>query len=312
MQAQARTVQHHWVTLKSLFLPLLVHPRAAQLIKCTVYAGLFINGYFYFMDDLLAYRSALPEDASLDDLFTNFSTTIDLIGWLGLIALFELETYALPDEAFTARLLRGLRLGRALCYASILYAAYGYTAEALDAHAATLVEGVTSLCQVAGQGLALQVDQVLFEEITAANCAALSVDSRFYNLDGEIALVGESLLPHLRLMGWLDISNAYVWLLVVALIEAEVWLQEKDRFGSRALLAVRLVKSLGYLVLIGNGVAWAFSGYYMWAWDASLWIFGFWAIEFNLAYWEKLRLEELAQTETAPGGAVSPMSSGPS
>lgn len=305
MGAEARTVVHHWVTLKSLFVPLLVHPRAAQFIKFVVYAGLFTNGYFYFMDDLLAYRSALPEDASLDDLFTNFSTSIDLVGWLGLIVLFELETYALPDEAFTRRLIRGLRLGRAVCYSSILYAAYGYTAEAMDAYTVTLMEGVESLCQVVGQGLSLQVDQVWFEEITAENCAALSADTRFYHLDGEIALVGESLLPHLRLMGVLDILNAYVWLAVVALIEVEVWLQENDRFGSRSLLVVRLVKSLGYLVLIGNGVAWGVFGYYMWSWDAFLWIFGFWAIEFNLAYWEKLRVAEIAETKTAPAGAVA-------
>ena len=241
---------------------------------------------------------------SLDDLFTNFSTTIDIIGWFGLIILFEMETYALPDEAFTRRMVNLLRTGRAACYLLILYAAYGYTAEAMDAYVVTLVEGIDSLCQVAGQGIFVQLDQVRFEEVTAANCATLGSDSAFYNLDGEVALVGESLLPHLRLMGWLDILNAYVWIAVVALIEVEVWLQENDRFGSRSLLAVRLVKSLGYLVLIGNGVTWGVSGYYMWSWDAFLWIFGFWAIEFNLAYWEKLRVAELAQRKTAPAGAV--------
>jgi hypothetical protein len=157
---------------------------------------------------------------------------------------------------------------------------------------------------VAGQGVSFQVDQVWFEEITSANCTSLSTDTAFYNLDGEVALVGESLLPHLHMMGWLDIVNAFVWLAVVALIEVEVWLQTKDRFDSLALALVRLVKSLCYLVLIGNGIIWGASGYIMYAWDAFLWIFGFWAIEFNLAYWEKERKEELAETKTAPSGAV--------
>jgi hypothetical protein len=304
MNTEAKTVQHHWVTLKSLFVPLLTHPKIAQVIKWTVYISLTINFYFYWLDDLRSFRSALPEDVSLGDLFTNFSTTIDVIGWLGLIALFELETYALPDEAFTKRLVKILLLGKVICYALIFYAAYGYTVEAFDSWNATLVEDVKALCQVAGQGVSFQVDQVWFEEITSANCTSLSTDTAFYNLDGEVALVGESLLPHLHMMGWLDIVNAFVWLAVVALIEVEVWLQTKDRFDSLALALVRLVKSLCYLVLIGNGIIWGASGYIMYAWDAFLWIFGFWAIEFNLAYWEKERKEELAETKTAPSGAV--------
>jgi hypothetical protein len=304
MNGEAKSVQHHWVTLKSLFIPLLTHPQIAQVIKWTVYISLTINFYLYWLDDLRSFRSALPEDVSPGDLFTNFSTTIDVIGWLGLIVLFELETYALPDEAFTKRLVNVLRLGKVICYTLIFYAAYGYTVEALDTMNVSLVENISSLCQVAGQGIFIQLDQIRFEEITLANCGGLSGDSVFYNLDGEIAMVGASLLPHLRMMGWIDIVNAYVWLAVVALIEVEVWLQTKDRFGSRSLLAVRLVKSLFYLVLIANGVIWAASGYYMYAWDAFLWIFGFWAIEFNLAYWEKLRLEELAEIKTAPAGAV--------
>lgn len=305
MAEAAGVLERHFLTLKSLFVPLVTHPRVAQLIKWAVYIGLAVNFYFYFLDDLRAFRTALPEDVSLADLLTNFSTTIDIIGWFGLIILFELETYALPDEAFTPRMVNLLRLGRAACYSLILYAAYGYTVETLDSYGVSLVEGVTSLCQVAGQNIFLQLDAVRFEEISTANCTVLSSDSTFYNLNGEIALVGNSVLPHLQIMGWVDIINAYVWLAVVALIEAEVWLQEKDRFGSRSLQVVRLVKSLCYLVLIGNGVIWAASGYYMWSWDAFLWIFGFWAIEFNLAYWEKIRTLELAEMKTAPAGAVA-------
>lgn len=301
---ETRAVKRRLLTLKALFIPLLTHPQIAQAIKYTVYAGLAVNTCFYVLADYHAMQSSLPADANLDDLLTNFSTTIDMFAWLGLIALFELETYALPDEAFTRRITWLLRLGRAVCYVSIVYAAYGYTVEALDTHVVTLVDGVDNLCAVAGQGLSMQLDVIRYVEVVAGNCAELSGDSRFFTLDGEVALVPESLLPHLRLMGWLDISNAYLWLLVVALIEVEVWLQAEDRFASTWLLVVRSVKSLAYLVLIGNGVAWAMSDYYLYAWDAFLWIFGFWAIEFNLAYWEQERMQELAETQTAPAGAV--------
>ncbi len=301
---EARALKRRLVTLKALFIPLLTHPRIAQAIKYTVYCGLIINSWFYLTDDYRAMLATLPDDAGFGELLTTFATSIDTFAWLGLIALFELETYALPDEAFTRRITRLLHAGRLLCYLSIVYAAYGYTVEAMETHVVSLVEGVGDLCQVAGQGMAVQVDVITYVEVVAANCASLSADTRFFTLDGEVALVGESMLPHIRLMGWLDISNAYVWLLVVALIEAEVWLQTEDRFASAWLLVVRMVKSLGYLVLIGNGLTWAFNGYYLYAWDAALWIFGFWAIEFNLAYWEQERLRELAQQSGASAMAA--------
>ena len=106
-------------------------------------------------------------------------------------------------------------------------------------------------------------------------------------------MVGASLLGHVQRQGWLDISNAFIWLIVVALIEIEVWLQAADRFGSRLLPVVRVSKSFFYLVLIFNGVTWGITGYALYAWDAFLWVFGFWAIELNLAEWEQDRLEEL-------------------
>ncbi len=57
-----------------------------------------------------------------------------------------------------------------------------------------------------------------------------------------------------------------------------------------------MTKSLFYLVLIGVMLTWFFTGYYLYSWDAFLWIFGFWAIELNLAEWELERTGELAIT----------------
>ena len=54
------------------------------------------------------------------------------------------------------------------------------------------------------------------------------------------------------------------------------------------------------IVLIGNGVFWFATGYYMYSWDAFLWIFGFWAIELNLAEWEVDRTREIGAAEGLP------------
>ena len=60
--------------------------------------------------------------------------------------------------------------------------------------------------------------------------------------------------------------------------------------------AVRQAKTFFYLLLIFNIFIWFYQDYPRYAWDAFLWIFGFWAIELNLAEWEMERVEELRAT----------------
>ena len=139
------------------------------------------------------------------------------------------------------------------------------------------------------------MDDIDYQEITSDNCRALSDDSAFYQVRGEVSVIGESTLAHIRFMGWINIINAFVWLIVVFLIEVEVWLQTEDRFSSGTLSVARHVKSFFYLILIGDGIIWSFTGYPLYAWDAFMWIFGFWAIELNLAEWERDRLQELRE-----------------
>ena len=76
-------------TIKALLIPLLTHPTVAKLVKYTVYGALIINTFFYFVDDYNAFRQGLPEDAPLSDIMEQFSTTIDMVAWLGLVFLFE-------------------------------------------------------------------------------------------------------------------------------------------------------------------------------------------------------------------------------
>jgi hypothetical protein len=291
------------LTIKSFLIPLLTRPRIAQIIKYSVYSWLVVDFGFYMTDDYLAYRAALPENALLADIVQQFSTSIDMAAWLGLVFLFELETYALPDEAFRGWVPKALHGARLICYISIGYAAFGYTAETLENYVVSEVTGVTNICELADQGISLQTDVITYREITSANCKELSDDSRFYHIADEVSVVDASTLQHIRWMGWVDVVNAIVWILVVLLIELEVWLQAADRFSSLALTVARQTKSFLYLILILNGFIWAFTQYWLYAWDAFLWIFGFWAIELNLAEWERDRLQELKAAYSTSAGS---------
>lgn len=281
-------------TVKTLLAPLLGHPRASQLIKWTVYTALIINFGVYAWDDFHAYKAALPPGAPLDQVLEQFSTTIDMAAWLGLVFMFELETYALPDAAFTKWVIRSLIVLRVICYVSIGFAAYGYTMTTLDYYRVEPVAGVADLCDLADSETALQLDAIAYTDITAENCSTLTNGDRFFRVPDELSILDETVLLHAKRMGWVDILNAYVWLIVVFLIEIEVRMQSADRFGTRSLNLVRQAKTIFYGILILNIFIWLGSSYPLYAWDAFLWIFGFWAIELNLAEWEQERTYQLA------------------
>lgn len=271
-----------------------MRPRVAQMIKWTVYLALVINFSVYVYDDWMAYERALADDAPWSDIFEQFAITIDVAAWLGLVFLFELETYTLPDEAFKGWVTKTIHAVRIVCCMGIAYAAYGYTVNSLDYHDYVEVAGVTELCQIADQGRSLQLDVVAYEPITADNCGSISAGAPYYQKAGEMSVIDVPALEHVQDLSWVDVANAFVWLIVVFLIEIEIRMQAADRFGSRILKLVRILKTVFYGELIINAVIWGATGYPIYAWDAFLWIFGFWAIEFNLAEWEQERTQELA------------------
>ena len=234
----------------------------------------------------------MASDALWFKVVEQFSTSIDMAAWLGLVFLFELETYALPDKAFKKGVKKGIHAVRIICYLFIIYAAYGYTALALDNHKVTELVDLTELCQIADQGTALQLDVVRYAQITSENCGSIPVDKPFYQIADDISVIDGPALDHVQKLGWVDVVNAVVWLIVVLLIEIEVRMQFGDRFDNSTQKFVRYANTAFYGVLIFNAIIWLVTGYPVYVWDAFLWIFGFWAIELNLAEWQEERESE--------------------
>lgn len=88
---------------------------------------------------------------------------------------------------------------------------------------------------------------------------------------------------------WLDFANATTWLAVVVALELEVRVSTARRSFHRA----RCVLTLGlYLALVAMLVAWLVIGLqeggpgaWLDAWDATLWLLAFAAIELNVFGW---------------------------
>lgn len=276
-----------------MLVPLLARPRIAHAIKWTVYLALFVNFAFYILDDLGAMQASLPPDAGLWEQLETFVTSIDMAAWLLLLAVLELETYVISDAAYTRSVEMVMLAVRLCCYISIVSAAWGYMTAVQDYYNIAPLEDVQHTCDLADRELYLQTGIIDYQEITRAACESMPPADQLVRVDINESVIARETLPPVRFLGWIDVLNAWTWILVVLLIEVEIRLQSADRFGSRALPAIRRVKTLAYLVLIGNAVIWIFTGYPMYAWDAFLWIFGFWAIELNLAEWEQERREFL-------------------
>lgn len=293
------TAPSYALNIKRVLVPLLTRPRVAQFIKWAVYTCLFVNFAFYLSDDLLAMKASLATDADWFAMAETFVTSIDTVAWLLLIVLLEFETYVLSEEAYTRRVERLMLSVRIICYLAIGLSALFYFSAALAYYDLSPMEDIRTTCDLSGQEIYLQTGVIEYELITPENCGVMPAAEVLVRVGEDSSVIAPESLPGIRFLSWVDVVNAWVWILVVLLIEVEIHLQWEDRYGSRLLRFVRAAKTLSYLVLIGNGFIWIVTGYPLYTWDAFLWIFGFWAIELNLAEWEQERLEYLA--EQVPG-----------
>ncbi|MEM1412139.1 MAG: hypothetical protein AAGH19_07240 [Pseudomonadota bacterium] len=279
--------------------------RRAQLIKWTVYTLLLLNGAFYLIEEIQMAAHTLKHGASLYEWTEAFATTIDNLAWYGLLLMFELETYVLEDEAWerpwVTWTLHGVRL---LCYAMLLHTVVARTTSLNDAWTAPPLDGVTSVCQVAEDGLSWGYN-FEYEEITSENCGEFSSDSSFYRLDPLVISDREGLAMEKKQTA-VDLSDALVWLLVIWAIELAVWLQNRNITGGTAMAVSHAARFL-YLVLFGHAIWWIYTGHYVYAWDQTLWILGFWAIERNLSEWR----EEIVGDSAAHPAPLQPSDNSP-
>ena len=269
--------------------------RRAQAIKWTIYSLLLLNGVFYFVEEGQMAAHTLKHGASLLEWTEAFATTIDNLAWYGLLLFFELETYALEDDAWERRWLPWLlHGGRVICYAMLLHTVVARVTALNDAWTAPPRPDVTDLCQVADEGLSWGYN-FEYETITAGNCAGFTSDTQFRMID-PMVITDSAGWDMEKKQTLVDLSDVLVWLFVIWAIELAVWLQNRDVTGGLLMVASHAARVF-YAVLFGHAAWWIYTGHYVYAWDQTLWILGFWAIEYNLREWRE-DIEERRQRET--------------
>ena len=268
--------------------------RLFRLFKYAVYALLILNVFVFWNEEVLAAAVQFPNGIDLTQIIGSFPATIDTAAWVILLLVFELETFVLEDRHFTppvAMTLQGIRI---LCYVFIIYALYGYIVKLEFVYQTTQLAGLSDLCTLVSKDWSYAIDLDEYSQLTAANCATISSAGSYIQFDGIPAVVDQTGLIDIRYLAWLDVINATVWLLIVFVLEADVWLQERQRYVGIALRSSHVLKVILYSALLLAAIYWGFKGDFVDFWDAFLWLVAFIFIELNVFEWRK----ESAESET--------------
>ena len=259
-----------------------------QKIKAVVYTVLFINYIYYIQFDISVAAHTLFAESTLGEIARAFATTIDESAWISLIIIYELETYALSDEAFTKRKVQMLNLIKFIFVLAIAHTPYAWFVNLMDVLSAVEVAGVTDLCQLVGMDKSYAYNLV-YTDITAETCGTLSAATQFFYNDPRTFLIVQD-NPGLiieRQLAWIDLIESLVWIAIIFLIEINVRLQDKNLTSGFAFSLIKKAKILLYSSLWFFCAYWIYRGHFMFAFDEAMWIAGFFAIEMNLSDWRK-------------------------
>ena len=261
--------------------------RLYQLFKYTVYAFLTFNIYLFFDEEFAAAALQFPNGIAPVDIIEAYSATIDTLAWVVLLLMFELETYVLDDDQFTRTTTLTLHGLRAICYAFIVYAFYGYIANLAFVVDTVPLAGVGDVCALLPGAWSWATTLDEYVRITAANCASWSDAGTFVQFRDLPAIVDPAGLTEIVRLAWVDVINAAVWLLVVLVLEIDVRLQEHGRFEGLALMLSGAAKFVLYGILLLAAVYWGIKGDFVDFWDAFLWLVAFVFIELNVFEWRE-------------------------
>lgn len=271
--------------------------RLFQLFKYVVYVLLIHDVYVFWSEEVLAAAIQFPNGVAIPDLIDAYVATIDTAAWVILLLMFELETYVLEDHHYSPTVTWSLQGVRVLCYTFIVYSFYGYIVNLAFIQQVTQLGGISDLCTLVGDGWSYAIDFDEYTALTAANCNGFSDAGSFLRFAGMPAVVDAAGLAAITGLAWVDVINSAVWLLVVVVLEIDVWLQERNRFEGAALWISNASKFVLYFTLLLAAIYWGVKGDFIDFWDAFLWLLAFIFIELNVFEWHQEVKESEQQSQ---------------
>ena len=275
-----------------------MHSKFYRFFKYAVYALLAFNVAVFFSEEWAAAPHRFANGIDFSQIIEGFAATIDTAAWVVLLLMFELETHVLEDHHFTRKVTIALHSLRAVCYAFIVYAFYGYFTKLLFQFGVAAAPGIVDLCSLAADEWVYAIDFDEYLVISSSNCSTLSAASAFFQFPNMNALVDLDGKTEILRLAWVDVINAAVWLLVVLVLEVDVRLQDRNMLVGTALKVSNLSKYVLYSILFLAAVYWGIKGDFVDFWDAFLWLVAFIFIEMNVVEWQQESAAEAAAATT--------------
>jgi hypothetical protein len=258
-----------------------------QVFKYALYIFLSMNVYWFFAEESAANRLLYPDGVRISDIMNAYVATVDTLAWVILLLMFELETYILEDRHFTKPVTRTLHILRAICYVFIVYSFWGYIGNLASVSNVSLLPGIANLCELVNDSWSYSHDFEEYTALTAQNCSTFSTANSFLAFADARAVVDAAGHAAIVRLAWVDVINAGVWLLVVLVLEFDVYLQERNRYEGLLLRASTASKFVLYSILFLAAVYWGIYGDFVDFWDAFLWLLAFFFIEMNVVEWRR-------------------------
>ena len=259
--------------------------RLFNLFKYIIYILLAYEIILWFQEDLAASAEIFGDTVTWRNVVEAYSATIDTAAWVVLLLLFELETAVIPDEKLRGGL-KWLFTGMvAVCYVFITWAFYGYVVK-YGVITDVVPFSIGDVCSLVGTEWNYIVDLDDYPPIDSISCLTLQGQALFQVSGLEIIGTAASLKSAMGL-AIIDIINAGTWLIIVVLLQAEVWLQLKDMLTDRLMLIAKISKGFFYAILFVCAAYWGFNGTFLDFWDAFLWLVAFIFIELNIFQWHE-------------------------
>ena len=261
-----------------------------RIFKYSIFALLAYDAVLFFEGDLIASAETFGENISWRNVIEAYSATFDTIAWVLLLLLFELETAIIPDHLLKGGLKWLLKSLSAVAYFFIIYSFYGYCVK-YGVITDLVTFSIADVCSLVGTEFTHVVTLDEYMPLEAASCAALNGQPLFQIAGTQIIGTEQALVDATRL-AIVDIVNAGDWLIIVALLEIEVFLQLKDILSDKMMMALKYTKGFFYLILFVCATYWGFKSSFLDFWDAFLWLLAFIFIELNIFQWHSETEEE--------------------
>lgn len=261
-----------------------MHAIGYRIFKYSIYCFLAYNTWLFFLDDFSSSTQLFSNGVSWRNIMEAYSATIDTFAWVILLLLFELETAVIADEKLEGPLKWVLITLRGICYLFIFFAFYGYVIKyGVVTNLASFT--IADICSLVGTDFtyAQTLDEYL--PITPDVCNAMQGAS-LQKIAGTQIIGTQEQLSLVYSLAVTDIINAADWLVIVAVLEGEVWLQINGRLSDRLLRANKYLKGFLYTILFGCAAYWGIDGGFLEFWDAILWLAAFIFIEMNIFEWQ--------------------------